>query len=211
VADAEPDLDVAEDEPQASGDVVDSIEVVDDFGKERTLDAPYTRDGIFLALHPGVSYLMLRSDPDIRSSGFGFGLDFLIGGSLAQDFVVGVALGGTTFPTVKAEVSGVETGESEQNLFHIGGFADYYVSEDGGFHLLAELGYANLGSTSNRTSSTERTGFNLGFALGNDWWISDSISLGLLGRFNLSLLSSKASSGTHVLLLPHLLFTATYH
>jgi hypothetical protein len=155
--------------------------------------------------------MILNSDPNITLSGLGFGLDFLIGGSLVEDLVVGVALGGATFPTVTTEVGGTETGESEQNLFHIGAFGDYYFSQDGGFHFLAELGYASLGSTSNRTASTELTGFNAGLALGNDWWITESISLGLLGRFNLAALTSQASTGTHILLHPHLLFTATYH
>lgn len=203
----DPEFDEApSEEPSEFVDVIDETAA----GEEKKVQAPETRDGFFLAFHPGGSYLILEDrDTDAKVKGFGFGLDVLIGGALTEGLTLGVILGGATHPNPKIEGDDLEG--VDLNPFHIGAFIDYYTDPSHGFHLLGELGYVQVETTGSDIETLTTQGLLVAAGLGYDWWVSDSWSLGLLGRFGFGATQHSQSDSKHWLLLPALNFTATYH
>lgn len=174
---------------------------------------PHTRDGFFLAIHPGGSYLILEQrGTDAQFTGLGFGLDALIGGSPTEGLALGGILGGSSFPTPRFEVQGARlSSDITWNLFHVGGFVDYYTDPASGLHLLGEIAYAHLSSSGTRGDPQAIRGLALAAGLGYDWWVSDNWSLGGLARFAFTPMSHEQRDANYWLLLPGLNFTATYH
>jgi len=206
----EPELEeVPPEEPSEFVDAVDESAS----GEEKEVQAPETRDGFFLAFHPGGSYLILDDrDTDAKTQGFGFGLDLLLGGAVTEGLTLGVILGGATYPSPKLESGGEEFDSGvDLNLFHIAAFIDYYTDPDSGLHLLGELGYGQIETTGSDIESQTVNGVLLAAGLGYDWWVSDSWSLGLLGRFSFGATQHSQADTKQWLLLPALNFTATYH
>jgi hypothetical protein len=201
-----------DEEGQAGGAYVD-IEDAAFEGESKPPPAPRQRDGFFLSLLPALDYMhMTQRGADVSYSGFGLGLDFVIGGSLSEGVHLGLSLGGATFPTPDLKVQGATiSNNADLNWFHIGGVLDYYFSSDAGTHLLAELGYAQLATSGNRGESQDILGFGVGLGLGHDWWVADNWSIGLLARFTFAALNHRQADTDHLLLLPGLNFTATYH
>ena len=100
--------------------------------------------------------------------------------------------------------------ELEVNSFHMGAFVDYYGNPDNGFHVLGEVGYAQLkATTANVTQNL--SGLGLAAGIGYDWWVSNAWSLGILGRFMFSPMRREEFDSTNLMYRPSLLFTATYH
>ncbi|HEY6724167.1 MAG TPA: hypothetical protein VI197_09040 [Polyangiaceae bacterium] len=206
-ADEEPEFD--EVTAQEPSEFVDSVEETA-AGEEKVVQAPETRDGFFLAFHPGGSYLILDDrDSAAKVQGFGFGLDVLLGGALTEGLTLGVILGGGTHPNPKIEGGDLEG--VDLNPFHIGAFIDYYTDPASGFHLLGELGYVQIETTGSDIDSLTTQGLLVAAGLGYDWWVSDSWSLGLFGRFGFGAVQHSQTDTKQWLLLPALNFTATYH
>lgn len=184
-------------------------------GEDKAPEAPETRDGFFLALHPSGSYvILLDRDTDTKIQGFGFGLDVLVGGAVSEGLSLGVILGGAAYPSPESEVEGSDVefaSNVDLNLFHIAAFVDYYTDPDSGLHLLGELGYGQLETTGSDVESQTIQGVLVAGGVGYDWWVSDSWSLGLLGRFSFGATQQTQSDTQQWLLLPALNFTATYH
>lgn len=191
------------------------VDVIDEhgLGEDKPPPAPETRDGFFLGFHPGASYMILKGrDNDTRYTGFGFGLDVLIGGAPFEGFTIGGIIGGATFPS--PTYSGPDedlVADVDLNLFHVGAFLDYYTDPNSGFHVMAELGYVQVDTSGSRTDSATVGGLSLAAGLGYDWWVSDNWSLGLLGRFGFGATEHDQSGTKQWLMLPTLNFTATYH
>lgn len=195
-----------EEEPSEFVDAVDE----NASGEEKDVQAPETRDGFFLAFHPGGSYLILDDrDNDAKTRGFGLGLDLLIGGAVTEGLSLGLILGGSWYPS--PEFEGIEFEDVDLNLFHIGAFIDYYTDPESGFHILGELAYAQMETTGSDIESQTIQGGLLGVGFGYDWWVSDSWSLGLLGRFGFGATQHSQLDTKQWLMLPGLSFTATYH
>jgi len=195
--------------PEEASEFVDAVDETAS-GEEKEVQAPHTRDGFFLAFHPSGSYLILDDrDTDAKTQGFGFGLDLLLGGAVTEGLSLGVILGGSTYPS--PEFEGIDYESVDLNLFHIGGFIDYYTDPESGLHLLGEIAYGQLDTTGSDIESQTVQGVLLAGGVGYDWWVSDSWSLGLLGRFSFGATQHSQIDTKQWLLLPALNFTATYH
>lgn len=203
----EPELEEAPSEE--ASEFVDAVDETAS-GEEREVEAPHTRDGFFLAFHPSGSYLILDDrDTDAKAQGFGFGLDLLLGGAVSEGLSLGLILGGSTYPS--PEFEGMDYESVDLNLFHIGAFIDYYTDPESGLHLLGELAYGQVDTTGSDIESETVQGVLAAGGLGYDWWVSNSWSLGLLGRFSFGAMQHSQLDTKQWLFLPALNFTATYH
>lgn len=199
-------------EEAPSEEASEFVDAVDETasGEEKEPQPPETRDGFFLAFHPGGSYLILDDrDTDAKIQGFGFGLDLLLGGAVTEGLTLGLILGGSTHPSPDFEGGDLEG--VDLNLFHIGAFIDYYTDPASGLHLLGEIGYGQIETSGSDIESQTIQGLLVAAGLGYDWWVSDNWSLGLLGRFSFAATQHSQADTKQWLLLPALNFTATYH
>jgi hypothetical protein len=182
--------------------------------------APETHDGFYFRGATGLGYLHSSlSAPgatDASLSGLDIGFDAWFGGSP----IPGLAIGGgiTTFdvpsPTLKSGgISGTYNGHAMLDI--VGVFGDYYFDPNQGMHLEALLGYGVLGLTDNagNSSSNDPSGIALGVGFGNDWWVSDEWSIGVLGRVIYAPLSYSAGGATakYSTVTPAVMATFTYN
>ena len=153
---------------------------------------PKTHDGFYFRGATGLGYFKSSLSvsgtpaPDISYSGLDVGFDAWFGGSP----IPGLAIGGgiTTYdvpsPSVKSGGSSASA-NGHLMLDIVGVFGDYYFDPTKGMHAEALLGYGILSAQDNNgnSSSNDPTGLALGLGFGNDWWVSDEWSIGVLGRF----------------------------
>jgi hypothetical protein len=109
----------------------------------------------------------------------------------------------------------------ETSYFSIFGvLGDYYLNPEQGFHLQAALGLSSLrsgrGELSRATVASQHNASGLGamIGVGNEWWVGKEWSIGVLGRLTYGALQAEDDGGaewTHSILVPALLFSATYH
>lgn len=188
----------------------EDVSFVSDEAHQEEPSAP--RSGFYLSFAAGAAYLrMPPADGDVTFSGIGIPVDLYVGGSLSTGLALGGVVGGAIVPEPKAELDGgadVDLGDVTLSKFRIGPFIDYYPSEEGNFHLQAELGVISFFFT---PGSSNIRGASAGAGLGYDGWISERWSMGLLGRFTYAYVAEKNSSLTFHTLLPALLLSVTYH
>ena len=179
-------------------------------------------DGFYLRLGLGAGYYNERVTPDVADgavSGFAGLGELALGGTLWPGFVVG---GGMTMATVRSANSAASSGKAgsayHDNTLQIGGlFADWYPEPGKGMHLQGMLGLAGISvqDSTSKASSAENSavGFGLVVGVGNEWWVADQWSLGVLGRFQAASLTWErdGTKGSATVLVPGVLLSATYH
>jgi hypothetical protein len=150
--------------------------------------APNTHDGFYFRGATGLGYTHTGASQagiDESFSGLAIGFDAWFGGSPMP----GLAIGGgiTTYdipsPTLKFNgSSGSFDGHMMLDIVAV--FGDYYFDPTKGLHLEALAGFGVLGftSSSGQSSTNDPSGLALGVGFGNDWWVSDEWSIGVLGR-----------------------------
>ncbi|HEY2409246.1 MAG TPA: hypothetical protein VGI10_24745 [Polyangiaceae bacterium] len=70
----------------------------------------------------------------------------------------------------------------------LGPFADYYFDPHAGFHMQAMAGYALVSARqSSNPSASDPQGLGFSLGLGQEVWVGDDWSVGVLGRFTLAL------------------------
>lgn len=169
------------------------------------------------------------------ASGFAGATELALGWSLADGFVLGGGLYSIWFaPTASSvKANGTELPgdvEFDASSFHVlGPFVDYYFDPTAGLHLQAAIGYAGIAlgdghykgvvnvpplppiATDVAVESVGGGGFGFMVGFGDEWWVSDSFSLGVLGRLTMGFMSGEknGASWDHTAFAPALLFTAT--
>jgi hypothetical protein len=151
---------------------------------------------------------------------------FAVGGGLYSAFIFSPKANGATFTTNVAGISAQASYDVDfdASSFHVlGPFVDYYLNAEEGFHLQGGLGFAWLsaGDAHYRTNapivtdvavaSTGGSGFGLMLGAGDEWWVSDGFSLGVLARLTMGFMSGERDNVTwnHTAFAPALLFVAT--
>jgi hypothetical protein len=181
----------------------------------------------------GVAPFVVTGKVEGTATGFAGASELAAGYSLADGFVLGGGLYSVWIPSPKADnvtvtAAGFQaTGDVEfdASSFHLfGPFVDYYFDPQEGLHFQGGLGYAWLSagdshyratalgvSTDTSVPSTGGGGFGLMAGFGDEWWVSDSFSLGVLGRLTMGFMSGERNGVTwnHTAFAPAVLFTAT--
>jgi hypothetical protein len=166
-------------------------------------------------------------------SGFAGASELALGWSIADGFALGGGLYSAWIFSPKADdaavnINGARAGtpvEFDASSFHLfGPFIDYYFDPLAGFHAQAGLGYAWLSPGDAHFKgnvlgvpydysqpSTGGGGFGFMVGVGDEWWVSDGFSLGVLARLTAGFMSGESSNVTwnHTAFAPALLFTAT--
>ncbi len=181
---------------------------------------PRARDGFYVQLTTGFSlpHFAITADNSNGSSldhyvdsehGLATGGSLLLGVPLRPGLVLG--LGGifTLFSTDHPEPTknGQTYGQVDvkqplfQSLSMVGPFVDFYPSSALGWHAQALVGYARIGYaeiTANPFFDADPSGIGLMVGVGDDWWISEHWSVGLLARVtyaNMQLATTPFSDG----------------
>jgi len=186
----------------------------------------HNHDGFYMRLSIGGGYLSdsVSLDPallgDMSISGGAVVLDFLLGGTPAPGLVLGGGILGASVPNPKVEIGDVSgSSDSTVTLSMLGGFADWYPSPRDGFHLQGFVGFSTIGAqdSSGNTSTNNPVGIGLALAVGQEWWVGEQWSIGVLGRLmyaNMSVSESNLGlslTETDSVIVPGVLFTATLH
>ncbi len=185
---------------------------------------PKTHDGFYFRGATGLGYTSssISVSPDTAGLGSGslggvsIGFDAWFGGSPIPGLAIGGGLTGYDVPSPKFKLGGqTATYNGSETLSVLALFGDYYFDPNAGMHLEGIVGFAALGlqAANGETSSNNPSGLALGLGFGNDWWVSDEWSIGVLGRFIYAPLSYSAggATGKYSTITPALMATFTYN
>jgi hypothetical protein len=126
--------------------------------------------------------------PDVgaNTSGAAGSLELTVGGTPAPGLVLGGSYFGVYVPAPRTSWNGTSSRDDGTLALSLLGFTvDWYPHADRGFHLGGTVGGAALKSSQITAQSAgfDARGPALAFALGQDFWAGDHLSVGLLGRF----------------------------
>jgi hypothetical protein len=164
-----------------------------------------------LSLSPAVAGV-----PDQSLGGVSIGFDAWFGGSPIPGLAIGGGLTGYDVPSPTLKSGGMSaSADGHMTLSIVALFGDYYFNPNQGLHLEALAGFGVLGRTygNGETSNNDPSGLALGIGFGNDWWVSDEWSIGVLGRFIYAPLSYSVGgeSAKYSTITPALMATFTYN
>jgi hypothetical protein len=177
----------------------------------------HNHDGFYLRLSAGLGYGSdsIKSHV-VNSASFKGGAattEIYVGGTPTDGLVVGGAAIAPSFGSPSTEVNGKSVGGPKQlALAAFGPFVDWYFDPHRGFHAQAFLGIASL-RANDSSPSQDPTGFAAALGVGNEWWIGEQWSLGVLASVLFSSMSYDTSGidETHSFVIPTVQATLTYH
>lgn len=187
----------------------------------RAESAPRVHDGFYLRLGAGLAFV--RDSSVIENAnedsgtlvGGGPAGELSIGGTPAPGLVVGGGLQGATAFRPRAAIAGQSgTVDHPLTVVSFGPFVDYYFDPRRGLHLQAFAGYAALGYAYGRGLTRKTAGGGiLSVGFGDEWFVSDQWSIGVLGRLQLAHTSDSDGDivENHNLIVPAVLASFTYH
>ena len=183
---------------------------------------PMTHDGFYFRGATGLGYLKssvslsVPGFPESSLSGLAIGFDAWFGGSPIPGLAIGGGLTSYDVPSPSVKSGGQsQSANGHLMLSIVGAFGDYYFNPNQGLHAEALLGFGVLSAQDNQgnTSNNDPSGLALGLGFGNDWWVSDEWSIGVLGRFIYAPLSYSAGGATakYSTITPALMATFTFN
>ena len=178
---------------------------------------PHTHEGMQLRLTMGAGYLT-----DNESVG-GVWQDYISGGGgiaslyLGGSLVPGLFLGGFITDTLvqgPAVDNGNQVFYTAQNIhlntWSVGPYVDVYPNPHGGFHLLGGVGYSEMGVDNPHTYAfVSGNGFSVQTALGYDWWLNRTATMGFL--LSLTHTQAMVDSSLESVWVPGLSLSISYH
>jgi hypothetical protein len=185
----------------------------------------YIHDGFFIrvSLGPGFFAGWSGTSPDTRHfTGVTMSLDVAVGGTPARGFVIGGAYQTAHAFALSAKDDVINGNEPSLDgvtfsLGALGVFADYYPDPEDGLHFLGFVGTGELAVTRrNNTRTANPGGSVLALGGGYEWFIGPNLSLGVLARANLGILTVQETFSTGrdtnvTVFIPSLLATGTYN
>lgn len=158
-------------------------ETHDGFQFRGTLGAGYLHDSESVD-DPGGNELAAGS-----VSGAAASFELFFGGTPLPGLVFGGFLSGMAAPGPSVKMNGVtfDSGSGTSlGLGSVGPYVDFYPNPQSGFHVLGNLGYAQVTFNDGNGTVDEATssGFILGTGVGYDAFVSDEWGLGVLGRLS---------------------------
>jgi outer membrane protein with beta-barrel domain len=180
---------------------------------------PRTHEGFQFRGVIGGGYLSDSESPESATiSGPAAGFELYVGGNVIPGLAVGGFLGGASAANPSVSLNGQSLGTATNaslTLAMIGPYVDWYFDPTGGFHLMGMLEFTRLAVTTGGggVSSETPVGGGIGAGVGYDFWLSDTFSMGVLGRVNFS--SNSYSDGgtnfTDKTINPMLFLSFSYH
>lgn len=159
-----------------------------------------------------------REGSELSLSGSLVGLDFLMGGTVADGLVIGGGFFVGGVPAPKNELDGENVqrnSDVERGFTMVGPFLGWYPDAKGGLNLQLLVGGATLrdADPDDDDQRYEADGAGIALGAGYDFWIGDEWSFGLMARFAFAGLTRNDSFAEerHSVFLPALLLGFTYH
>jgi hypothetical protein len=195
--------------------------------------APKQHDGLYVRIGGGLGYvsdsfesedLPLLGTVEGTITGLAIPFEFAAGTSIKPGLVLGggMYLHYVPSPTAEEAQSAVGQGDVDfdSGLFVLfGPMIDYYLDPRMGLHLQGSvgLGYFSIGDgeVQNFPISIEGAdglGFGAMIGFGNEWWVTDDWSMGVLARLAFGITGAESEDGIksdHSVWTPALLFTVT--
>jgi hypothetical protein len=192
----------------------------------------HEHDGFYLRMALGAGYLsdsetvtVGATSIDDSVTGGGLVLELKLGGTLGRGFVLGGGIEGGAFPSPQVKLSdgtAVTGTNSTVDVSMIGPFIDYYFDPSEGLHLQALVGYGVISVSSQNangttTSGSSPAGLALSVGFGDEWWVGEQWSIGVLARLQyLSAKNDQSILGVdftdhNSVIVPGLLATFTFH
>lgn len=163
-------------------------------------DRPRTHNGFHLQLSGGLGYYSVSSNTPVDQSFSGLTLptSLLMGGTLYNHLVIGAGIifDYASSPTYKLAGMEIPDAVTAQMILGLGLYGDYYLQAQGnGPHFQIVAGWGGLETSFHgNVVGSDPTGLVTSLGGGYDWWISDSWTAGVMGRFlyaSISLYSTK--------------------
>jgi hypothetical protein len=184
----------------------DRVCVAPQRSEPREASSAHRHRGLFLRPDIGVGFVtasMTDLGGDYTVSGPAGYLGFAIGGSVADGVILAGHLWGmsATSPTVTFNGQGDSVGDTYLGFAAIGPEFDYYFMP-ANFFLGATLALSRvalkLGGrlTGGGTDYSTQVGVAGQFAVGKEWWVSDSWGLGLKGEMTITVNKDNSSSNS---------------
>ena len=175
---------------------------------------PKTHDGFYMQINLGLGYF--HSSADIAGtehafSGLTIPTSILMGGTLFDRLVIGGGFFLDTAPSPSYSVDGTDVSvDIEQFVVGLGGFVDFYLNPDGGFHFPLFLGWGGLETSADgNAGGSDPTGFVMYFGAGYEWFFADEWSVGALARLVIAPIS--INDVTYLTFAPGVVATLTWH
>jgi len=196
----------------------------------RAEDQPRSHDGFYVRAAAGFAVYDERlstsgagADIKGRTRGISSLSELAFGGTIARGWVVGggiytADLATASYHTV-TEPPPAELDPELRTLALMGPFFDRYFDPDGGTHFQVAIGLAWLSPRAFGDEATEQSeylalGGGVMLGIGQEFWISDTLSLGVLARATVSYLEGEDTTNQNwqhlVLTSPGLMVTLTY-
>jgi hypothetical protein len=155
---------------------------------------PRTHDGFYFEAALGLGFATVSGPAGQSSHGVAALPSLLAGGTPLRGLVLGGGLiGAVGFAPSGALVAGAPSDPASPrdpslSLAIVGPFVDYFPDPRGGFHLQALGGYAELAARqSDDALAANPAGVGFALGVGQELWIGEQWSAGLLGRFAFAL------------------------
>ena len=188
----------------------------------------YVHDGFFVraAVGPGFFAGWSGTAPDTRHfTGVTMSVDLAVGGTPARGLIIGGAYQMAHVFALAAKDDVINGNEPSLNgvtfsLVALGVFADYYPDPEEGLHFLGFVGTGELGVSRPNNNNTGTTASPGGVVVaaggGYEWFVGQNLSIGVLARATLGLLSVQETFSTNqdtsvTAVIPSLLATGTYN
>jgi hypothetical protein len=141
--------------------------------------------GFALRLDLGVGYTSSKAvdiDASMKGTSVPFGL--VIGGAVAEDFILGADFWGTTAfsPTLSQGGLSSVPGDTSFALTGFGLNLTYYFMP-ANIYVSLSPSITSVSLTVSGASGSTESGFGMKMAVGKEWWVSDHWGLGLAGQF----------------------------
>lgn len=175
-------------------------------------DGFYLRVGLGLG-HAGGTVTSGSGGPSTSISANGLPIEFMLGGTVSPGLVIGGGFSGGAY--LNPTIGGTSTEKSQLNLSTFGPFLDWYFDPKAGLHAQVLVGFARMAVKYDGNSSSEgdSTGAGVSLGFGNDWWVADQVSFGVMGRLDYYSVKAPVSVGdiTYKFFAPGVVGTFTYH
>lgn len=178
----------------------------------------YRHDGFYLRFGATFGYAFddadMDDEEDVASGGLGGSVDFAIGGSLSDGFVMAFALHMVAVPSPETSVDGDEIAAGHSSFYQVTGLRlDFYPDPSRGLHGAVTFGFGTADIQLDGEAYDDEgsaAGVGLVFTAGYDFWIAKQWSIGLSGQL-LYIHGSEDNFGKHNVLIPMVVLSAVYH
>ncbi|MBI5536762.1 MAG: hypothetical protein HY898_28840 [Deltaproteobacteria bacterium] len=179
----------------------------------------HARDGLFLTLRVGGGGVTDKLKyqgvipADGQATGGSGAFEIAGGWGLKPGIILGLAVHIEQVANPKVTLGGIQVDQKIGTLGLIGPTALWFFKPEGGLHVAATFGAANISvnDKSDNTRDNTATGAGGSVGIGYDFWVGDKWTVGGMGRFLAARLNDSSANMNHTWTSGAILLTGTYN